>query len=130
MSRSDRFASLPLTIAAIVASGLVGAALLALAAALLVTRDMLTTPTVAGLAFASALGFVVVTIKLCRVIEALVGPGQGPDGEGGGPDDGGGGPGPGPTRPRPPSDEPAWWPQFERDLRAYLDARERVPAST
>jgi hypothetical protein len=35
----------------------------------------------------------------------------------------GGGPPPGPEDPEPP-----WWPEFERELRAYMDARERTPA--
>ena len=39
-----------------------------------------------------------------------------------GPDDGGG-PGPLPVDPDPP-----WWPAFERDLREYTDARDRIPA--
>ena len=40
-----------------------------------------------------------------------------------GPGDDGGGP------PRDPEDpEPPWWPGFERELRRYMDARERTPA--
>ena len=40
-----------------------------------------------------------------------------------GPGDGGGGPAPGPEGPEPP-----WWPEFEREFRAYAGARERSPA--
>jgi hypothetical protein len=40
-----------------------------------------------------------------------------------GPDWGGGGTGPLPEDPEPP-----WWPAFERELREYLDARDRIPA--
>jgi hypothetical protein len=42
-------------------------------------------------------------------------------------DDGpGGGGGPGPPNPWNP--DPPWWPEFEREFRAYADARERTPA--
>ena len=40
-----------------------------------------------------------------------------------GPGGGGGGPRRGPEDPEPP-----WWPEFERELREYMDARERIPA--
>ena len=40
-----------------------------------------------------------------------------------GPDGDGGGSGPVPEDPEPP-----WWPAFERELREYMDARERIPA--
>jgi hypothetical protein len=40
-----------------------------------------------------------------------------------GPDDGGGPDGPAPDDPEPP-----WWPEFEREFRAYAGARERSPA--
>ena len=48
------------------------------------------------------------------------------EGDGGG---GGGWPGPAPARPRPPSEDPAWWPEFERDLRAHLDEHDRAPVA-
>ena len=67
--------------------------------------------------FVFAVGFAFVTFALIRL--------SGGDG----PDDGGGdggppwwrGRGPGP-RPRGP--EPMWWPQFERDFRAYVRAQD------
>lgn len=49
---------------------------------------------------------------------------------GGGPDDGGGGDD-GPPRgrrgpqPKPRGPEPAWWPEFEREFRAYVRAKGR-----
>lgn len=45
-----------------------------------------------------------------------------------GPDDSegnGGGPGPPPD---PPPDEPGWWPDFEREFAAYVEARSEVGA--
>jgi hypothetical protein len=44
----------------------------------------------------------------------------GDDSEDGGNEDGGGGPGRGPT---PPDADPPWWPEFERDFAAYVDAQ-------
>ena len=48
---------------------------------------------------------------------------------GGGDDSGGGGPwwrrgrGPRPRGPRPRGPEPTWWPEFEREFRAYVRAQ-------
>jgi hypothetical protein len=52
----------------------------------------------------------------------------------GGEDDGGGGDGwdhrgPRPVGPPPPGEDPAWWPEFERDLQAHLGAPDRVPVA-
>lgn len=66
--------------------------------------------------FVFAIGFAVVAFALVRISR------------GDGPDDGGGDDGPprrgrrGP-RPRPGGPEPLWWPQFERDFRAYVSAQ-------
>ncbi len=72
--------------------------------------------------FVFAIGFAFVALALVRMSRS-----DGPD-EGGGDDGpprrGGGGP-----RPRPGGPEPLWWPQFERDFRAYVSAhagRERI----
>jgi hypothetical protein len=47
---------------------------------------------------------------------------------GDGPDDSGeNGRGPGP-QPEPPPDKPPWWPDFEREFAAYVEARPRKPA--
>lgn len=66
--------------------------------------------------FVFAIGFAFVAFALVRISR--------PDG----PDEGGGDDGPprrgrrGP-RPRPGGPEPLWWPQFERDFRAYVSAQ-------
>lgn len=52
--------------------------------------------------------------------------GEDDDGEGGG---GWGRPGADPARPRPPGGDPDWWPEFERDLRAHLEARDDAPVA-
>jgi hypothetical protein len=63
-------------------------------------------------------GCAVVTFGIALLAAPLMSP------RGGGDDDGGGGgPGSGPDDPGPP-----WWPEFERDFRAYVAARERTPA--
>jgi hypothetical protein len=121
MSRKHGSTSLPLATAPIAGAIVLGGVLLAVTLGLLAVGDPLSAPATGGLALASALGFVIVTIALCRVIRRLAaaaGSRHGDDGEGGG--EGGREPGP-----RPPSDEPDWWPQFERDLCAYLEAHER-----
>ena len=59
----------------------------------------------------------VVTLALSQLVAPLLRP-RGDDGEG----DGGE-----PRKNGPPP--PPWWPEFERDLRAYLDERERTPSA-
>jgi hypothetical protein len=48
------------------------------------------------------------------------------DGDGG---EGWGRPRPDPAGPRPPCEEPGWWPEFERDLRAHVEARDDAPVA-
>jgi hypothetical protein len=47
------------------------------------------------------------------------------DGDGGGGGGRGGGRGPSPP-PRSPAPDPAWWPQFEREFNAYIEATSRT----
>jgi hypothetical protein len=67
--------------------------------------------------FVFAIGFGFVVLALLRISR-----GNGPG------DDGHGDDGPpwrrgwGPWRPRPRGPEPAWWPEFERDFRAYASS--------
>jgi hypothetical protein len=125
MSRRHGSTSLPLATAAIAGAIVLGRALLAVTLALLAVGDPLRAPATGGLALASALGFAIVTIALCRVTRRLAAAAGKRHG-----DDGHGGSGPGRDRgPRPPSDEPDWWPQFERDPRAYLEAHEQLPVA-
>ena len=127
MSRRDGSTSTTLVFVTMASSIIVGGLLVAVCLGLLAGGGGLSALTTAGLSSVSALGFVIVTINACRVLRRVAPGASG--GEGGEEGWGRGGPGPNPT-PRPPSsDEPDWWPQFERDLRAYLEAYERVPVA-
>jgi hypothetical protein len=62
-------------------------------------------------------GCALLTLGVAMLAAPLMRPrDDGPGGEGGGP-------GRGPEDPEPP-----WWPEFERELRDYMDARERIAA--
>jgi hypothetical protein len=77
------------------------------------------------LVFVFAVGVGFIALALVRLSR----PGGGESDEGGGGDDGPprGWRGPGP-KPRGP--EPAWWPEFEREFRAYVRAQDaRTPIS-
>ena len=81
----------------------------------------------AGLSVAVALGYALIALWLCLVLRRL--------GRFGGTADGGGGEGWGrqrqhSTRPQPPSDGLDFWPEFERELRAYLETQEREPVAS
>jgi hypothetical protein len=73
--------------------------------------------------FAIAAGFIALAlVRWTRPDES--------DGDGGS-DEGGHGRGWRGPRPRPRGPEPAWWPEFERDFRAYVKRQEtRAPMST
>jgi hypothetical protein len=89
----------------------------------------LTTPTSvpASLAFVLSLWLLVVGIVFCVYIRDEPGDGRNDSGEDPGGGSGGGGGGP-PRRPDP-RDGPAWWPQFEREFRAYVE-QHRAPLRT
>jgi hypothetical protein len=88
----------------------------------------LTTPNPApiSIGFVLSLWLIVVGIVFCVYIRDEPGDERGDDGESPGGGNGGGGP---PRRPKP-QDGPAWWPQFEREFRAYVEQERRVPLRT
>jgi hypothetical protein len=107
-----------------VAAGLASSALFGLASAAVVvlgTRGVLLS---AGLSVAVALGYALIALWLCLALRRL---GFMEDGDDGADGHGRGGNAGNPTPPRSPSDGPDLWPEFERELRAYLEAHERVP---
>ena len=117
--------SRPLLIAGIVGGILVGAALFALALAVVaIDGPALSGQTMAMVVLGAGLGFVLDATWITLAVDRLLKLGRGGDDEDGG--TGWGKPGPGP-RPSPPPDEFDWWPEFERDLRRYRDERERAP---
>jgi hypothetical protein len=85
----------------------------------------LTTPNSAPISvgFVLSLWVIVVGIVFCVYARDEPGDNRGDEGEPPGGGNGGGGP---PRRPNP-KDGPAWWPQFERDFRAYVEQERRVP---
>jgi hypothetical protein len=89
----------------------------------------LTTPTSipGSLGFVLSLWLLVVGIVFCVYIRDEPGEGRS-DGEAPGGGSGGGGGGP-PRRPNP-LGGPDWWPQFEREFRAYAEQERRVPLRT
>ena len=107
-----------------------GVALLILALVLVaVLGGALSAQTMATLVLLTLLGFVLDATWLCFAMDRLAKLDHGNEGEEG---DGGGGGGPGPpspAHPRPPSRDPDWWPEFEREFRDYLEPRERTPAA-
>ena len=80
----------------------------------------------AGLAVAVAFGFLLIGLWLWLVFPGLGGLDDGSDGAGG---EGWGRGGPDPGPPHPPSDGPDLWPELERELREYLEERERAPVA-
>jgi hypothetical protein len=122
--------SRPLLIIGIVGGVLAGVALFALALGL-VARDgaALSGQLMATIVLGAMLGFVLDAAWLTLAVDRLSKLGR--DGDGGDDDDGGGRgkPGRDPVRPWPPSEDPDWWPAFERDFRDYEKARKQAPTS-
>jgi hypothetical protein len=80
----------------------------------------------AGIAVAVGGGFALIALSLCLILRrfgVMGGGGEGADGEGWGRE------APDPSRPQPPSEEPDLWPEFERELREYLESHERTPVA-
>jgi hypothetical protein len=77
----------------------------------------------AALSVAVALGYALIALRLCLALRRL---GVIRNGGEGGEGEGGGGAPLIPTTPRPPSEGPDLWPEFERELREYLEAHERA----
>jgi hypothetical protein len=117
-----------LLIAGIVGGIVAGVMLFVLALALVAAEGAaLDGQTMAVLVLGASLGFVLDATWLCLLVDRLSRPGDGSakdDGE-----EGRGGSGPGPEHPRPPSGDPDWWPEFERDFRDYRERRERAPVA-
>lgn len=123
------FSSRPLLIAGIVAGSLAGVALVAAALTVVATKGpALSAPTMSLLVLGTAAGIVLDATWLCLAMDRLLRLSHGGNGD----DDGGEGwgrRGPDPARPSPPSGDPGWWPEFERDFRAYQEERSRAPVA-
>jgi len=121
--------SRPLLIAGIVGGILAGVALFALALALVaVDGPVLSGQIMAMLVLGATLGFVLDATWLTLAVDRLSKLGHGSQDEKGG--EGWGTPGPDPSRPWPPSEDPDWWPAFERDIGVYREAPERSPIAS
>lgn len=91
-----------------------------------IKADALSGQVQAALMLGLALGVVLDATWLTFAYARLTKPGEGGEGEGG-EGDRRGGPGPAPADPGPPYEGPDWWPEFERDFRAHLEADEEAP---
>jgi hypothetical protein len=123
--------SRPVLIAGFVGGVVAGVALFALALVLVaIGGTALGGPMMALLVLGTVMGFVLdsawLSVAVCRLAKLDAG-GGGEEDEGG---KGRGRPGPDPAPPSPPSEDPEWWPEFERELRAYLEADERTPVAS
>jgi hypothetical protein len=121
--------SRPRLIAGIIGGAVAGVALFVLALVLVaVIGDALSAQMMATLVLLTLLGFVVDATWLCLAVDRLRKLDHGGEGDDGG--EGWGGPGPpSPAHPCPPSEDPEWWPEFERDFRDYLEPREHTPSA-
>lgn len=126
MSQGDGQRWPRLAVAAVVGAGLAGGALWGTACTVMVVVQPHGELLNAGIAAAVGGGFASIALSLCLILRRLGvmgGGGDGADGEGWGrvADD--------PSPPQPPSDGPDLWPEFERELRAYLETHERTPVA-
>lgn len=117
--------SRPLLIAGIVAGALAGIALVA-AALVVVAVDgpTLSAQVMSLLVLGTAAGIVLDGTWITLAVGWLGKLNHRDNGDDDG-DEGWGRRGPDPSRPSPPSGDPGWWPEFERDFREYQDARSR-----
>lgn len=118
--------SRPLLIAGIVGGVVVGVGLFALSLALVaISGAALGGSMMAMVVLATALGLVLDATWLTLAVDRLgkLDRSEGEEGEGWH------GPEPDPAGPGPSSDNVDWWPEFERELSAYLETRERSPVS-
>jgi hypothetical protein len=127
MSRGDGGSWPRLAVAAVVGAALAGAALWAAACTVIVVLKPHGELLNAGIATAVGAGFALIALSLCLSLRRLGVMGDGSDGADG---QGWGRENNDPIRPQPPSDEPDLWPQFERELREYLEAHERTPVAS
>lgn len=115
-----------LLIARIVVGVLAGLALLAGALAVVaIDGSALNGPMMATVVLGALAGWALDATWLAFAIDRLVTLGQDGEGREGEDGDGGRGPEPHPPGPRPPTEDADWWPGFERELRAHVEARER-----
>jgi hypothetical protein len=119
--------SRPLLIGGIVLGALGGIAL-CVAALVVVAIDgsALSAQVMATLLMVTALGVVLDATWLTYAVAQLARLGGGDDDEGGEPR---GGPSSDPVVPGPSHEGPDWWPEFERELRTHLEAREDAPVA-
>lgn len=118
--------SRPLLIAGIVGGAVAGIVLLSGALVLVATDGAALSGSMMATLVLGAVGaWVLDGTWLIFAVDRLQTLGHGRDGEEGEGDDGWGRPGPSPVDPSSPSDDLDWWPEFERDLRAHLQERER-----
>jgi hypothetical protein len=109
-----------------IAAGLAGAALFGIASTVVVVLQPHSVPLSVGMSVAVALGYALIALWVCLALRrlGLLREGdEGADGEGWGREPRR------PQRPQPPPDGPDWWPELERELRAYLETPEREPVA-
>ncbi|MGH2916486.1 MAG: hypothetical protein ACRDMX_16030 [Solirubrobacteraceae bacterium] len=122
--------SRPALIAGIVVGALAGLLVLAAALALVAVDGLALSGSMMALVILGSLGcWVLDGTWLAFASERLMTLPRGGDAEQGGGGDGRGGPSPPSPGPRPPSGDADWWPDFERDLQAHLEANERTPVA-
>ncbi len=115
-----------LAVAAVVGAALAGAALWATSCTVIVLVRPRGELLIVGIAAAVGGGFALIALSLCLTLRRL-----GVMGDGSGGSDGAdpGGDQHDPSGPHAPSDGPDLWPEFERELRAYLEAHEGTPVA-
>lgn len=119
--------SRPLLIAGIVAGALAGVALVAVALFIVAVDGATLSAQMMSMLVLGTMGLIALdgtwlTMAMRRLGKLSDG-GENDDGEGWGRR------GPAPARPSPPSGDPGWWPEFERELRTYQQERERSPTA-
>jgi hypothetical protein len=121
MSRRNGDTPIGLT-AAVTTAALAAAAVFGVACTVVVILRPRSVVINAGVAVTVAAAYSLIGLWLCLVLKRLERFGtDGDDGEGWGRR------APEPPGPRPPVDGGDLWPEFERELRAYLEAHERAP---
>jgi hypothetical protein len=113
-------------VVAVVAAALAGATLWGVACTVIVVLKPHGEVLNAGIATAVGAGFALIALSLCLALRRLGVMAAGNDGTDG---EGWGGKVDDPIQPQPPSDGPDVWPQFERELREYLQTHERAPVA-
>src|SRR5262249_34142714 len=123
MSREDGSKWPTLAVAAVVGAAVAGAALWGVACTAIVLLRPHGELLHAAIAAAVGGGFALIALSLCLVLRRL---GVMGDSSGGGDGESWGREAPDPSGPQPPSDGPEMWPEFERELREYMQTHERT----